>query len=215
MSVKMADIRSKSMLAIALSKLKGFENAKVSAEQYETDSEIAAEVLWQASLIGDISKVSVDMGSGTGILGIGALLLGARKVWFIDNDAKVSDIARENLAKVKSEFSVDGEAVFLCQDINDFNEKADVVLQNPPFGTKVRHADRIFLEKAIKLAPVVYSFHKTSTKSFVERFCRDNNCKITHVWDFKFPIKAKHSFHKRKIHRIDVSCFRIVVDKLK
>jgi len=205
----MMDINSKSTLAIELSKLKGFEKPKVRAEQYETDAEVAAYVLWQASLMGDIGKVSVDLGCGTGILGIGAFLLGAKKVYFVDIDQKVIERAKENLEKAKSEHSFEGKAIFLCQDINEFNEKADVVFQNPPFGTKVRHSDKIFLEKAIKLAPIVYSFHKTSTKRFVEGFCRDNNCRITHIWRFEFPLKATQRFHKKRIHRIDASCFRI------
>ena len=76
-------IRSKSSLAVLLSKLKGFETEKVSEklEQYQTDPEIAAEILWFAGFNNDISrKVIVDLGCGTGILGIGALVMGAKKV---------------------------------------------------------------------------------------------------------------------------------------
>ena len=196
---------SKSGLAVALSKLKGFVEPKVRVEQYATDPEIAAEVLWNAYMLGDIGKVSVDLGCGTGMLGLGALMLGAKKVYFVDNDQEALAVARQNCANLKSE----DKAVFRCQDVSDFNEKADVVFQNPPFGTKVRHADKIFLEKAMGLAKTVYSFHKTSTKSFVESICRDHNFRITHRWDFNFPLKATQRFHTRKIHRINVSCFRI------
>lgn len=201
---------SKSGLAIVLSKLKSFEKPKVRVEQYTIDSEIGAEVLWNALYRGDIKqKVIVDFGCGTGILGIGALLLGAKKVWFVDIDEKVVDIAKENLAKVKSEYSVNGEAVFLCSDIKNFNEKADVVIQNPPFGTKQKHADKIFLEKAVELAPVVYSFHKTSTKIFVESFAKDNNLKVTACFEFRFPLKQSMGFHRREIKRINVACWRL------
>lgn len=201
---------TKSGLAIVLSKLKGFDIPKVRVEQYGMDPEIGAEVLWQANLIGDIQKVSIaDMGCGTGILGIGALLLGAKKVYFIESDSSALEIVKSNLEKVKSEYKVKGDAVFLCQDIKGFNKRVDVVLENPPFGTKVRHSDKVFLEKAIKIAFVIYSFHKSETKRFVRGFCRDNNCEITNVWDFKFPLKATQKFHKRRIHRINVSCFRI------
>lgn len=206
---------TKSGLGIVLSRLKGFDKPKVRVEQYEVDAEIAADVLWQAKLIGDIGdmeKVSVDLGCGTGLLGIGALVLGAKKVYFVESDSSALDRAKANWKKVESEHKTGGKAVFLCQDIREFSEseeKIDVVIENPPFGTKVRHSDRIFLEKAVKLAPVVYSFHKSSTKKFIEGFCRDNDFMITHVWDFNFPIKASQKFHKRKIHRIEVSCFRL------
>ena len=69
----MGNIASKGALAVILSKLKVFTAPKVRVEQYPTDAEIAAEVLWQAHMKGDIGKVSADLGCGTGILGIGLL----------------------------------------------------------------------------------------------------------------------------------------------
>ncbi|MBW2980736.1 METTL5 family protein [Candidatus Woesearchaeota archaeon] len=211
----MAFIGSKSKLAIKLSQLKGFEQQKVKAEQYPTDPEIAAQVLWNAYLLGDLEgKVSVDLGCGTGILGIGALYLGNSKVYFVDSDKEALDIAKINVSRVKSESSDIGEAVFLCQDMAKFNKKVDLVLQNAPFGTKVRHADREFLKKAVKLADTIYSFHKSETKGFVEAFAKDSGFEISHCWDFRFPLKQAMSFHRRKIHRINVSCFRLIKAKL-
>ena len=205
---------SKSGLAILLSKLRVFDEPKVKAEQYPMDSEIGAEVLWNAYLNDDIlKKVSVDLGCGTGILGIGALLLGAKKVHFVDNDKDALSIAQDNLKKVKSEHNIAGEAVFLCQDIREFSKKADIVLMNPPFGTKVRHKDRMFLEHAFKIAPVIYSFHKSEAKQFVNDFAMANGFKVSHCYDFRFPLKASYSFHHRRILRIGVSCFRIAKQK--
>ncbi len=199
----------KSRLGIVLSGLKGFSNPKVSAEQYETDSEVGSMVIWQAKMLGDMGKVSVDMGCGTGILGIGGLLVGGGKMYFVESDGSALDIAKENWAKVESEYKVEGEAVFLHKDIKDFDKKVDVVLQNPPFGTKVRNSDKKFLEKAIKIGKVIYSFHKTETEKFIRKYCEGKGCKVTHVWRFSFPLKAKYAFHRRGIHRINVSCFRI------
>lgn len=211
----MTHIASKSKLAIKLSQLKGFEQQKVKAEQYPTDSEIAAEVLWNAHLLGDLEgKVGVDLGCGTGILGIGALYLGNSKVYFVENDSEALEIAKTNVSRVKSESSELGEAVFLHQDVADFDEKVDLVLQNPPFGTKVRHSDREFLKKAVKLADIIYTFHKSETKAFLEAFARDSGFKVSHCWDFRFPLKQAMSFHRRRIHRINVSCFRIVKAKV-
>ena len=204
----MEQIRSKSGLAIVLSRLKSFERPKVSVEQYMMDSEIGAFVLWQAHMKGDIGKVSVDLGCGTGILGIGALLLGASEVYFVDNDESALAIAKENLRKVESEYSI-GKARFLDMDVADFNKKADTVLQNPPFGVKVRHADKIFLEKAIEIGKIIYSFHKSDSKNFISKFVDEKSFKVTDVWDFEFPLKASFSFHSRRIKRIPVSCFRM------
>ncbi len=205
----MRKVRSKSALAIVLSGLEGFERPKVREEQYTTDSEIAAAVLWNAYLLKDIEgKVISDLGCGTGILGIGTILLGSKKVFFVDSDKSALETAKNSISKLKSEDKDMGEAEFLEQDIANLKIKSEVVIQNPPFGTKVKHNDRIFVEKALETAPIVYSFHKSESRVFLERFTGRKNAKITHIWGFKFPLKATFSFHRRQIHRIEASCFR-------
>lgn len=202
-------ITSKSTLAIHLSKLESFSSPKIREEQYPTDSEIAADILWSASLRGDIEgKVIADLGAGTGILGIGCLLLGAKRVFFVENDEEALRIAQKNLQKWESESYLKGRATFCHQDISSFKKRMDVVVTNPPFGTKIEHHDKVFLEKAVTLAPIIYSFHKSSTKKFVEVFAQKHSYDITHVWNYHFPLKAVHQFHRRRIHLIKVSCFR-------
>jgi putative methylase len=124
---------SKSQLAIALSKLQVFPTPKPRLEQYPTDSEIAAEVLWFAGMRNDIKEKTVtDLGCGTGILGIGALLLGAKKTFFIDKDKEALAILGSNLKKLKIKKGFE----IIDADISKFNKRVDVVIQNPPFGTK-------------------------------------------------------------------------------
>ena len=209
-SPRKREISSKSGLAVALSMLEGFKEPKVSVEQYTVDSEIGAYILWNGLLKGDIrQKVSVDLGCGTGILGIGALLLGAKAVFFVESDSSALEIAKKSFEKVKSEFSIEGKAVFLCKDIKEFSKKCDTVIENPPFGVKVRHADRFFLKKAFEIGNTVYSLHKSESRKFIERFSFENEFRVTNVWGFKFPLKATYEFHSRKIKYIDVSCFRL------
>jgi len=205
-------IKSKSKLAIILSKLKTFSSPNLMAEQYATDSEIAAEVLWNAFYLYDIeNKTIADLGSGTGILGLGALLLGAKKVFFIESDKNSTKTAKENLKFLEEKLGIKlvKKAIFLNQDINNFNEKVDIVIQNPPFGTKQKHADKMFLEKAFSITKIIYSFHKLETERFVNKISEDYGFEITHLWKFDFPIKATYSFHRKKIQRIKVGCWRI------
>jgi putative methylase len=164
-------------------------------------------MLWSAYMQGDIEgKTIADLGCGTGILGIGALLLGARIVFFVDTDTAALAVLGSNLYRVgaKKGFKV------INDDIANFCDKVDVVLQNPPFGTRREHADKAFLEKAVSIAETIYSFHKTSTARFVEAFARDNRLRIANRWDFSFPLKATMGFHERRIQRVEVSCFRLV-----
>jgi putative methylase len=201
-------VKSKSGLAIQLSKLRTFENPKVELEQYPTESEIAAEILWFAGMNDDISeKVIVDLGCGTGVLGIGALLLGAEKVIFVDVDADSLKICRENLFIVDKNLLEKAE--FVNKDVKDFDFKADLVIQNPPFGTKQKHADVAFLETAMKTAPVIYSFHKLETRQFIDDYASRNCFKQTHFWTFDWPLKMALSFHRKRIQHIKVGCWRL------
>ena len=112
----MRQIGSKSQLAVALSRLKGFAEPDVRHEQYATDSEVAGHMLWNAYMLGDIEgKVIADLGCGTGILGIGATLLGAGKVYFVDMDKKALETAKMSFSKVRSESSVEKMGKFICR----------------------------------------------------------------------------------------------------
>jgi putative methylase len=198
---------SRSGLAIVLSKLKGFSDPKIRSEQYMTDSEVASTILWDAYMKGDIEgKIIADLGSGTGILGIGAMILGAKKVYFVESESSAMEIAKSNLDMVESESS----AEFMLIDVREFDKKVDVIVMNPPFGTKNEHSDKIFLEKAFETGDVIYSLHKSETKEFIERFSDKNNFKITQVMDFSYPLKATMEFHRKKIEKINVSCFRFI-----
>jgi len=198
---------SKSQLAIRLSKLEPFENPNVKLEQYSTDSEIAADVLWFAFMKGDIKdKIIADFGCGNGILGIGCLLLGAKKVFFIDNDKNAIEVLKKNIENSK-------KMIIINDDIRNFSQKVDVVVQNPPFGTKKIHADIEFLKKAFQASNVVYSFHKTSTLDFVKKFVQQNNFEITNIVNFEFPIKKTYDFQKKPKKLIAAGCIRAIGPK--
>ena len=200
--------KTKSQLAIILSKLAVFENPKLMAEQYATDSEAAAEALWFAYMSGDIEgKAVADFGCGPGIFGVAALLLGAEKVYFVDNDKEAIEICRKNIAAAVGE---EDNAVILADDVAKFKERVDTVVQNPPFGTKAKHADRQFLLQAFKAANVVYSMHKIETADFVMKIAADNGFVVTNILPLQLQLKNTYEFHRSKMKRVDVGLFRIV-----
>ena len=78
-------MNTKKQLAIFLSRLQSFDKPSLKLEQYPTDSEIAAEVIWHAQLAQDLQDKSIaDLGCGTGILGIGCMFFEPKKVFFVD-----------------------------------------------------------------------------------------------------------------------------------
>ncbi len=202
-------IRSKKDLEVELSKLKNFENPSYQLEQYATPSPIAADWIWNMAMKGEIAgKTILDAACGPGILGIGLLLMGAKKVYFLDKDHDALKICQDNYAKIQQEYEVGG-AEFVLHDISLFDERVDLVVQNPPFGTKDEHADKKFLEKAFAVTSIVYSMHKYSTMKFVEAIAKDFKFEITHVWRYDFPIKVAFKFHEKPVVEVEVGLWRM------
>ncbi len=196
-------ISSKQQLAVQLSKLKGFPSPRPSLEQYTIPSEIAAAVLWEAYMWGDITgKVIADFGAGTGILGIGAVLLGAKEVHMVEVDKEAIEVLKKNAEDIKN-------IHIHPTPVQEFTMPVNTVIQNPPFGVQKEHADKIFLEKAFSVAKVVYSFHKEESASFLQAITRDHHFHITHHWSFEWPLKATMHFHEKKKHIIKVGAWRM------
>lgn len=194
----------KKELAMRLSKL---QTAHISPEleQYTLPGDSAAEILMFAYYFGDIAENSLaDLGCGSGILGIGALLLGALSVVFVDCDSTMIALARKNLKLITKSLKV-SKGSFECSNIENVTLTVDTVVQNPPFGTRRRGADVQFLKKATEIAPVVYSLHK---KGNAEYLAQHTDHTLTHVKDMQVPLFRRYPFHKKRVVHIDVELLR-------
>jgi len=204
----------KKCLEMILDSLKRHPNPKVELEQYTIDGKLASDILFFA--VNDFyGNVVIDLGCGTGRLAIGSKLLGAKRAIGIDIDKESIETAKEN-AKI-SNAKVD----FYCMDIRDVDEEflnrvlgedsvlKRVVIQNPPFGAQRKHADRVFLDKALEIGDVIYTIHNYPTKDFVMKYIEDKGGRITHIYETFFRIPAIYEFHKKKVVNIPVVVFRI------
>lgn len=199
-------------LEIVLSGLETFEKQHLDLEQYQTESHIAADLLWYAFMSGDIDKkVVADLGCGNGVFGIGALLLGAKKVLFLDVDGGAVKVARANVLAVERIIGKKLNKLFSHSDVNKFGTKVDTVIQNPPFGVRKTHADKPFLLRAMRHSSRIYSFHKLDTARFVESFVKEEGWGVRLIKKYKFPlrmgrkdVKKGYSFWKKNVHYVDV-----------
>ncbi len=196
---------SKQTLAVALSELKVFEHASLSLEQYATESDLAAELLWHAHLRGLLDgKTVVDLGAGTGVLAIGAAALGAARIICVEKDEAALKVLRENAGRYEG---VEERLDIIHADVMITPVAGDIVIMNPPFGTKEKHADRVFLERAVKTAPVIYTIHKSTTERFVEAFCEDAHYEIAWRERRSFPLKRTMGHHEKERGKVEVTLF--------
>lgn len=198
---------SKKEVAKILSRLEGFKENDAQLEQYSTESEIASEVLWFLYMNNEIEgKTICDLGCGNGILGIGCLLLGAKKVYFVDKDENALETAKRNYKNL-----FDKKGVFVLKDAKDFSKKVDLVIENPPFGVQKKGADRDFLDTGMKISDKIYSFHKIESYEFLKKYC--DGFFVKKLFEFNFVLRKTMKFHKQEKHFVKVGFFKI--EKLK
>ena len=194
-------------LEIYLQRVPSFDRPIVSLEQYQTPANIAADMIFIAYSFGDIKdRIIADLGCGTGILSIGASLMGAKKVIGVDIDPNCIEIAEKFKEKKSLEIS------FITSDVRDVSLNVDTVIMNPPFGAQKGNinADRIFLEKSMEISSTVYSLHLTKTLDFIRQMIKTKGRAISFEKRYRFPIRRTFFFHEKKVSYQDISLIRIV-----
>ena len=90
-----------------------------------------------------------------------------------------------------------------------------IIVSNPPFGVHNRGVDTKFLEKALKIADIIYSIHLASPKnrSYLKEKIPKMGGIITHQANLALLLKHtyKHHTHKQKLIQTDV--YRIITPK--
>ncbi len=191
----------KRQLEIILEQVEGFRTPLLYKEQYTTPAPIAAELLHFAFMRGDVVDMVYDLGCGTGILAIGAKILGAENVIGFDSDRASLKIAKENAQKLK----VNVEYVN-CR-IEDVCGHAHTVVMNPPFGARIKGSDRPFLEKALEVGDVVYSIHNAGSFDFIKK--QIGSAVITDYCSIDFPIKRTFKFHRKDVEIVKAELYRL------
>jgi len=196
-----------------LQQVEGFEEPKILLEQYATRPHIAACMLHTISdTFGDLEdKLIADLGCGCGVLSIGSVMLGAGAVIGFDLDSDALDQFSQNI----EDFEIDNIDI-INANINsigdEWNNKFDTVIMNPPFGTKHNKGlDMIFLQRAIKMASTaVYSLHKTSTREHILKKASDWGVRPQVVAELKYDLPSTYKHHKKQSLDIHVDFIRFL-----
>ncbi len=192
-----------------LENLEGFSDPSALLEQYRTPAPLAARLLFHAAMRGDIEGKRVcDLGCGSGILAIGAALLGAREVVALEIDPDVLGIARRNADRAGVEIHF-LEADIKNPEIHTLAGACDTIVMNPPFGAQQIHADRPFIDAALAIAPVTYGIFNAGSRSFIRTYLAGRG-EIDEVIGGLLPIRRTFAFHRDEIREIPVEICRIV-----
>ncbi len=188
-------------LEMLLEEVEGFSSPATHLEQYSTSAPLAARLLFHATQNGDITdKNTCDLGCGTGILTIGAALLGAEQVTGIDIDEKALEIARLNAEKLSV------TASFLQAEITSSTilpGRWDTIVMNPPFGAQVLHADRAFIDCALEAGNEIYMIANTGSLPFVRSYVK-GRANIQETIEAVLPIRHCFHFHRKEVQNIRV-----------
>ncbi|KAG0006144.1 Methyltransferase-like protein 5 [Modicella reniformis] len=202
-----------------------FENPKIKLEQYPTTPHLAARMLYTAhTTYDDIENKAVgDFGCGCGILSIAAAMLGSAYNIGFEIDPDAIAIAQENCAEFEIEMdfiltdlsaspapsATDGVPPNSRGPYEMMKGKLDTIVMNPPFGTKLKGIDMVFLKKGIDLANhVVYSLHKTSTREHVLKKAKEWGVECEVLAELKYNLDKSYQFHKKQSLDIAVDFLR-------
>ena len=181
-----------------LAALEGFAAPDPALEQVATPTSAAVTLLGRALGAGDLAGRSVaDLGAGTGLLAIGAALLGAERVVAVESDAAAIDIARRNAT------SASASVTFVHRSVDGFRDPVDTVVMNPPFGAQRRHADRPFWETALDIARGrVYAFALSSSRTFIARRAVARRARVASTE--RVPWELPYTFPHHRKRRVDL-----------
>jgi predicted RNA methylase len=221
-----------------LSEVDIFETPKITLEQYPTSAHIASRMLYTAEhTYSDIGSAAVvDLGTGTGMLGIAAVMMGAGNVIGIDIDEDALEIAKRNIRGILCGECSDGDSeagdnktngveptdpipsidllhmdVKTIPSMHSLHKCADTVLTNPPFGTKGNKGiDVEFLRAAFHLSRgAVYSLHKTSTRAYIGKWAMRNGAVGAEpIVALRYDLPKSYDFHTRKAVDVEVDIWR-------
>tara|TARA_B100001996_G_scaffold356642_1_gene320067 strand:+ start:2203 stop:2796 length:594 start_codon:yes stop_codon:yes gene_type:complete len=180
-----------------LSGLEQIHSQSVELEQYSTDGDLAARWLTDIFAFGDLQegRTVVDLGSGNGVLGLGALKLGLDRAILIDSDQEACDTAQSNAENMGLAESVQ----VIHASIGTYPieiDSTDVIISNPPWGRQSPKADRPFLDTILSARVTSHLMHSAEA-SHIEPLFEGHGWSVERYGEADFSLPAAFSHHSR------------------
>lgn len=196
-------------LAMLLSGLKQLQSYSIELEQYPTPGDLAARWLTDISSFGDLFEgcTVVDLGTGNGVLGLGAVTLGAGKAILIDSEKEACYTAMENADLMGLTDSVDVVHATLGADEINFHS-SDLIITNPPWGRQTSRADRPFLDAILSEKKTAHLMHSAGA-SHIDSFFDLDGWELDRYGEADFPLPAVFSHHTSRRGKTRAAFWRL------
>ena len=181
----------------------------VELEQYTTGGDLAARWLSDIAAFGDLAEgcTVADLGAGNGVLGLGALAMGAGRAILVEADEAACNVAKSNAESTGFADSVEVIQATLGSDSVDLSS-ADVVISNPPWGRQTPKADRPFLEAVLSTGVPAHLLHSAEARH-IEPLFDDAGWTVERYGEADFALPAAYEHHARERGRTRAASWRL------
>ena len=192
-----------------LSGLEQIQSQSVDLEQYSTDGDLAARWLTDISNFGDLQEgCSVaDLGTGNGVLGLGAIALGAGRIVLIEVDRAACETAQHNAINLGFADSVEVTQATIGIDTLRL-DSVDLIISNPPWGRQSPKADRPFLDAMLSAQVTSHLMHSAEA-THIEPLFEEHGWSVERYGEADFALPAAYSHHSRQRGKTRAAFWRL------
>jgi len=192
-----------------LSNLVPSPSDSVELEQYSISGDLAVRWLTDIAAFGDLTPgcIVADLGAGNGVLGLGALAMGAGHSLLVEADQEACDAAKSNAESIDFTESVEVIQATLGSESVDLSS-ADVIISNPPWGRQTSRADRPFLEAILSTGVPAHLLHSAEA-THIRPLFEDAGWSAERYGEADFALPAAYSHHRRQRGRTRAAFWRL------
>ncbi len=193
-----------------LSDLEQIQTQSVDLEQYATDGDLAARWLTDISSFGDLVEgcTVADLGAGNGVLGLGAMVMGAGRAILVDTDQAACEAALSNADSMGFADLVEVIQADLYTDTISI-DSADVIISNPPWGRQTLRADRPFFDAILSSGVPTHVMHSAEA-THIQPLFEDADWTIERYGEADFALPVAYSHHSRQRGRTRAAFWRLL-----